>query len=236
MCVGAVMEEACGEAGACYGGAQMPLLVPERIDSPGSRAAFGRLFWAFFCVFINFDLHFGRFSVHLIPDFFGWILAISAMEELAGIHSSISLLKKLAVWLLALSLVDVVSAYWAWYAHLAGFGGMLLLFMRLAGMAVLMVFMWNLCGVIMDMAEHEGDGRVKGLADLCRKLFVVLLVAIGVAAAAIEADTQETLAFAGTLALLLVCVILSMVLMKRAQGMCAHVLGRKAGEGGTGEG
>ena len=142
------------------------------LASPACADAFGRMFWAF-VFFLDFKFGVNDISVDLLPDFVGWILIVTALGKLLELSPRVGGMKKLAGWLLFISIFSVIEikfrAFESWQSPFLVFGLVL--------MGLRLLFIWRLCALIMDMAKDVGDRSIYAKAEFRRLLYLLLVLA-----------------------------------------------------------
>ncbi len=195
----------------------MEPIDPELVKSQPCAEAFGRMFWAFL-FFFDFRLGVNEVRVDVLPDVVGWCLFAVALAKISEVSPAVVSLRWFALWLLVWSIFDVVQFRGA--SDIEELNAVFLILGIIAGV-LNVVFVWKLCGLIIEMASAVGDTVVRRNADARRKIYlgfhIFLLVSIGLAAAA---PPFALVAVIVGIPLAIVILCLMMGLMKQTERMC----------------
>jgi hypothetical protein len=161
----------------------MSAMDPTFIGSERCAAAFGRMFWAF--LFFSPEIRFraGSLSFDILPDFIGWLLLASSLEEIFAMAPEVRGLRTISHWMAFLSLSNLVhieipigrssvAEYTASIATPWPFGIICGIVMSI--LYVLLV--WKLLGLIMGMAAAVGNDQIYERADFRRKFATALAI------------------------------------------------------------
>jgi len=191
------------------------------MSSEQCASAFGRIFWAFL-FFLDFRVGFNNMHVDILPDFIGWIMIATALTAIIDLSPRVAGIRTLANWLIFLSLFDLVQiriplshsgTFTTWITPTFPVG--------IIATILAIILIWNLCGLIIDMANVAADPTIGGRADFRRKLYVALLV-LGTIAAGISLIVPPfvLLAVVVVLPMAIIVFCLMMGLMKGTENMC----------------
>ncbi len=202
----------------------MSSLEPEMIRWPDCARAFHRIFWAFL-FFIDFRIGINNVHVDILPDFIGWILMASALGWIIDVNPRVRGLRTLSFWLVVLSIFGLVEVRkpLQQVKNLTVWVMPTFLISVVAGILAI-IFIWRLCGVIMDLASALDNTTIRNRADFRRKLYLGIIIAIWVVGGIIYVFPPFIIAaFIIGLPASILVFCLMMGLMKGTENMCRGV-------------
>jgi hypothetical protein len=185
--------------------------------------AFGSMFWGFLFLF-DFRIGTGGVQVDLLPDFIGWILIASALENIRDLSPRVGGIRTLAQWLIffsLFSLVEIKKKGHSGFTVSANMSINLTSPFRLIGSILAVLVIWKLCGLIMEMAEAVGDTLIRDRAEFRRMLYLIFIVSLPVVFGLVLLDKSLALfvlAIEIPFALIVFCLLMG--LMKGTENMC----------------
>ncbi|GIP38664.1 hypothetical protein J31TS4_19440 [Paenibacillus sp. J31TS4] len=139
--------------------------------------AFRSLFWGFLFLF---DFKINGFDI--LPDLIGYILFLSGLSRLAERHPLFAKAKPLAVVLLVLSVFKLIPYQLEVGAGFAMSGGVLLvILLGLINTALVLFFVYCLCGGVAALAEEAGQEELARTARFRWNLYLVMAIGVFVA-------------------------------------------------------
>lgn len=191
------------------------------IPTERCASAFGRMFWGYL-FFIDFHVGINNVHVDLLPDFVGWLLIASALSAIVDLSPKVAGIRTLALWLVVLSLFDLVEirtrlsqsgAFTTWTTPTLPIG--------IIAAILDMIFVWRLCGLIIDMSSITGNTTIGERADFRRRLYIALVIALAISIVIMVVVPPFALIVLITgLPLTIVVYGLMMGLMKGTEKMC----------------
>ncbi|GAG09971.1 unnamed protein product, partial [marine sediment metagenome] len=132
-------------------------LNAEVMSSGQCVRAFRRAVWGFL-FFLPFQMRpsGADMTIEILPDALAWGILLFAMNPIAGLHPVVVRLRRLAAAGLFLSLPRVVSFHPAQAAWAC-----LYLVVCVLGAVVAVLFVWQLCDLIAEMAAHAENNAVR---------------------------------------------------------------------------
>ncbi len=194
---------------------------PDMIHTEQCAGAFHRMFWAFL-FFLDLRIGVNEVHVDLLPDFVGWALIASALTMILPLAPIVARLRTLAYWLVFLAIFDLVEIriplrragnVAAWITPTFPIG--------IVAAILEILFIWRLCGLIIEMASIAGNTTIRERADFRRRLYVGFIIVAMLAVAvsfAVPSFVLVTVIIALPLAIIVFC--LMMGLMKGTENMC----------------
>jgi hypothetical protein len=204
------------------------MINADRIRDSHCDLAFTRIFWALLVVLIDIRLG-GRYRVDILPDFIGWIVIFSALGWMENVHPTVRTIRMLTAAEIFLSFFDLVDRVGPQHS---GFQFSIDLSPPAIGsfvsLVVMVIIIWQICGLIMKLAEALDEPVLRARADLRRKLFLALWVAVPIAVLSIIAAPPFGIVLGiGVAAYALVVFILILALMLHAAGACRSARNRR---------
>jgi hypothetical protein len=194
---------------------------PEMIHTEQCASAFRRMFWAF-PFFLDLRVGINEVHVDLLPDFVGWALIASALTWILPLAPIVAGLRTLAYWLVFLAIFDLVEIR----IPLRQAGNVTMWITPTFPIGIIaaildMLFIWRLCGLIIEMASVTRNATIREKADFRRRFYVAFIILAVVAVAisfAVPSFVLVALIVALPLAIIVFC--LMMGLMKGTEKMC----------------
>ena len=203
------------------------MATPEMPESTHTipAGAFTQMGWAFLFIGLTLgpSIRLGQesFTIDLLPDFIGYLLIATAANRLLPLCRQARGVRNLAMLLTFLSVPATIqytavasqsNSITTWTAPLWPFS-------TAVGLLEL-VLVWQLCGLVADLARRAGDGETERRAYSRRLLYIglKLLVIAGIAAALVS-PKPELIIGAAIGALVIGLIVLGMMigLMRRAE-------------------
>ncbi len=148
------------------------------IRSEECAAAFDRMFWAFL-FFLDFRLGVNNVHVDVLPDFIGWLMIASALASILELSPKVQNIRKLANWLVGLSLFDMVEIRIP-FMRSGNVTGQISPTFPLGIIATILdlLLIWKLCGMIIEMASVLGDDVIRERADFRRRIYLIFAICL----------------------------------------------------------
>jgi len=158
-------------------------------------------------------------TLQLFPDALGWMIVAVVLAWIRGLHPDVARLRRIAIGGVILSLPQLLSFHTDVQSWRSGYG-------VLYGMSVLVlvIFVWQLCGLIARLADEAKRPDIRRTAISRRRSFalVFLLPAFGIAMAGVDSPSLVAVIAAGALFVLAACLITMLMALLASTGrMCA---------------
>lgn len=185
--------------------------------------AFGGMFWGFLFLF-DFRIGTNGVQVDLLPDFIGWILIASALNDIRDLSPQVGRIRTLSLWLIffsLFSLVEIKKKGHPGFTVSANMSINLTSPFRLIGGFLAILVIWKLCGLIMEMADAVDDALIHDRAEFRRTLYLIFIVSLPVAfGMALLSQSLILLALAIEIPFALIVFCLLLGLMRGTENMC----------------
>lgn len=204
-------------------------LRAEVIGTERCARAFGRLFWLFVFM-VDLRIGGGGGMIDLLPDTIGWLIAVFALRSVEDLAPRVAGLWKLAALLAALNVftfiefqvvTDSSGAYTKWRSATWPVDA--------AIWALDLLFVWRLCGLVVDLGSTVGRPELSEKAEFRRRFNLAVAAVIAASgtllfllpASAVEQVGGALVVYAVVLIpiiITLLCLLLG--LMRRAERAC----------------
>jgi len=132
-----------------------------------------KLFWGFFFIYLNFNLNFNQHSLNVLPDFWGYILLMKGMQELADESSLFEKARPFAAGMAVYTGVLWVGAL----LGIASEGGWIAEILNLVATVIGLYVSWVLIQGVLEVEGTRGaDLNGERLLTLWKALVAVQIV------------------------------------------------------------
>ena len=191
------------------------MLRTDLVCAEETARSFRWLAWGLLMCFVDFSVC----AIPLFPDPLGWLIILLGLHRIRDVHTTLPNLVILAWVGLGMSAVFLFEPLIAREAGLDA--GSTSTFLGLIDDVIELVLVWQLFGVVMDIAEHVENPTLAAQADFRRKLVIFVSVALRCVIFFIaRAHVFAGIALLVLLVMSVINVVLVFTLMRKAARAC----------------